>query len=285
MVDTYFKLKQMKIKTIKSVLVVAFLTILASCSSDDDNAAIIDAGGVSDAELYFDNGVAGDAFFLGGIYTNSNNETLTVNRLNYIISNVVLIDTDGNEFVYPKEESYFVISEEADMHTVYLHDIPVGNYAKVKFGIGVDEQRYLQGETAQQSFWDLAAEHNLTWTWSTGYRFINFEGTFTSPLVDGDKIFQMHQGSNSSIDNYREVTLNLPTTARVRENENPSIHIKTDISLLLDGETKILLGDNMNQAGTGASIMGGENLIHIANNSLDMFVVDHIHNGSGDNHE
>lgn len=275
----------MKTKTIKSVLLIAFLTILTSCSNDDNNDVIVDTETLGNAELYFDNGVAGDAFFLGGIYTNSNNETLTINRLNYIISNVVLIDADGNEFVYPKEESYFVISEEADIHTVHLNDILAGNYTKVKFGIGVDEQRYLQGETAQQSFWNLAAEHNLTWTWSTGYRFINFEGTFTSPLVDGDKIFQMHQGSNSSTDNYREVTLNLPTTARVRENENPSIHIKTDINVLLDGETKIVLGENLNEAGTGASVMGGENLIHIANNSLDMFVVDHVHNGSGDHHE
>ena len=274
----------MKIKTIKPIVLAAFLTILASCSSDDDNTVITDAGGVGDAELYFDNGVAGDAFFLGGIYTNSNNETLTVNRLSYIISNVVLIDNEGNEFVYPKEESYFVISEEADIHTVHLHDIPVGNYTKVKFGIGVDQQRYLQGETAQQSFWDLAAEHNLTWTWSTGYRFINFEGTFTSPNVDGDKIFQVHQGSNSSTDNYREVTLNLPTTARVRVNENPSIHIKTDVNVILDGETKIPLGENMNQAGTGASIMGGQNLIYIAENILDMFVVDHVHNGAGNHH-
>ncbi len=34
-----------------------------------------------------------------------------------------------------------------------------------------------------------------------------------------------------------------------------------------------------------AAIMGGQNLIDIADNSLKMFVVDHVHNGEGTHHE
>ena len=150
----------------------------------------------------------------------------------------------------------------------------------MRLGIGVDQQRYLQGETEQQSFWDLATANDLTWTWSTGYRFINFEGAFTANGSEA-KDFQVHQGSNTATDNYREVTLDLPTTARVREGEAPSIHIMADANVILDGINKIKLGDNLNQAGTAASIMGGENLIKIAQNTQSMFTVDHVHNGAG----
>lgn len=268
--------------TIKYVAVAAMALLFASCSDDDNNTAQPNTFG--DAEVYFDNGVAGDALTLGTNYTNSNGETLKIERLSYIVSNFVLIDENGNSFTYPKEDSYFVISEEDNRLTAHLENIPAGNYKQIKFGIGVDNQRYLQGETAQQSFWDLAAQHDLTWTWSTGYKFILFEGTFTTPLAAGEKGFMVHQGSNTATDNYREVTLNLPTTARVRTGDLPSIHVKSDVNVLLDGTNKISLFANLNPAGTSAGIMGGENLVKIAANSLSMFTVDHVHNGSGTAH-
>lgn len=274
----------MKFQLKNTIAILALTFLFVSCSSDDDSSSVTE-GTSGDVELYFDNGVNGDALILGSTYTNSNGESLTINRLNYIISNIVLIKADGTEYTYPKEESYFVISAEGDLLTAHLENVPAGDYTQLKFGIGVDEQRYLQGETAQQSFWDLATEYNLTWTWSTGYRFINFEGTYTSPEVDGEKAFQVHQGSNTATDNYREVTLSLPTTARVREGEMPNIHLKTDANVILDGINKIKLADNINEAQTATAIMGGENLITIAENTLDMFVVDHVHNGGNSSHE
>lgn len=270
---------------IKNIFAVILMIItLGACSSDDSGDKIIE-GETGDVGLFFDNGVNGDALILGNSYTNSNGEKLTINRFNYIVSNIVLIKADGSEYVYPKQESYFVIAQEGSLFNVDLENVPAGDYTKIKFGIGVDQQQYLQGETAQQSFWDLASANNLTWTWSTGYRFVIFEGTFattTNPEVSYN--FQVHQGSNSATDNYREVTLDLPNTALVRAGMIPSIHLKTDLSVLLDGATKIKLSDNINGAGTAASIMGGENLIKIAGNSQAMFEVDHVHNGTGGDH-
>lgn len=289
-----------KMKNNKKAIIAFFASslFLTACNSDD-SSSIIEENTFGDAELYFDNGVNGDKLILGNSYKYSNGETLTINRFNYIISNVILIKADGTEYVYPKAKSYFVVSEEADLHTISLENIPAGDYVKVKFGLGVDNQRYLEGETAQQEFWNYAASHNLTWTWSTGYRFINFEGTFTPATAakhedpaheepgtgtPGMYNFQIHQGSNTATDNYREITLNLPTTARVRKGDKPSIHIITDANKIADGTNKIVLKDNLNAAGTNASIMGGENLIKIAENTLQMFTVDHVHNGGGTHH-
>ena len=268
------------INTATMIMVVTALFV--SCNNDD--TASVNPAESGDLELFFDNGVAGDALILGNTYTNSNNESLTIDRFNYIVSNIELIAEDGTTYTYPKESSYFVVSQEAGLHTAHLQGVPAGNYRKIRFGIGVDRQRYLQGETAQQSFWDLAVEHHLTWTWSTGYRFITFEGEFTGPSIANPLVFQVHQGSTSATDNYRQVTLDLPVAARVRKGDKPTIHILADTNVLLDGGNKIILSENLNGTGTAASVMGGENLVKIAQNSLKMFTVDHVHNGSG-NHE
>jgi len=277
-------------KTIQTFIILCLISfILVSCSSDDSEN-FNPKEEVGQVEFYFDNGVNGDKLILGNTYKNKNKESLTINRFNYIISNVVFIKADGSEYKYPSAKSYFIISEEAKINTAEFKDIPVGDYTKIRFGIGVSQQRYLEGETAQQEFWDYATIHDLTWTWSTGYRFINFEGTFTTEETQttGSSIesynFQIHQGSNTSTDNYREVTLNLPTTARIRNNEKPSIHVIADANKIVDGTNKIVLYNNLNATGSNASIMGGENLIKIAENSLSMFKVDHVHNGSGTHH-
>lgn len=266
----------MKNSYFKIAAFAAATTLFISCSDDDTATGFTGSG---EAEVFFDNGVAGNNLLLGVAgMSNSNGESLTINKLNYIVSNFTLIDENGQEYDYPANSSYFVISEEGQLNTVHLEDIPAGNYKKIRFGIGVDQQRYLQGETAQQSFWDLATLYDLTWTWSTGYKFINMEGTFTSSQSPEPKVFQVHQGSNTATDNYREVTLDLPTTARVREDMTPSIHIIADANVILDGANKISLFQNLNPAGTSAAIMGGENLIKIAANTTAMFSVDHVHN-------
>lgn len=262
----------------KIAAVMAATALFASCSNNDDN--VITEGTTGDVELYFDNGVNGDALVLGESYPNSNGEDITIDRFNYIISNVVLIKNDGTEYVYPKSESYFIISQEFGFLTVHLENVPAGDYKKVRFGIGVDVTRYQQGQETQQEFWNLAVANMMGTAWAEGYTFVNFEGSFIDASEHGSHSevpFSLHQNSLDN-DNYREVTLTLPTTARVREGEMPNIHIMADANVLLDGEEKILLHDNI--TGEQAAITG-DNLVKAADNSLQMFTVDHVHNGSG----
>jgi len=267
----------------RSHYITAFLALTAlfvSCS-DNDTAETI-AGTVGNAQLYFDNGIDGSSLSLGKTYTNANGEHLTISRLTYIISNIVFIKEDGTEYAYPKTNSYFVVNHETQSLTVKLENIPAGDYKKVRFGVGVDKAQYQLGQAAQQTFWDLAVANKLGTDWASGYRFLNFEGTFTSAAVTTQTPFAVHTGNSSSADNYREVTLLLPTTARVRTTIAPSIHIKTDINLLLDGANKIVLGSSLDAGGTSATIDTGVNVAKIADNTPSIFKVDHVHNESGD---
>ena len=131
--------------------ILSLVITLSSCSSDDD--ATQELSGENNLTIEFDNSVNGDDLLLGtSTYTNSNNETLTINRFNYIVSNFVLIDAEGNEYVYPKDDSYFVVSEEEAMNEVVLENIPAGDYVAMRFGVGVDQEKYLQGAASQGDF-------------------------------------------------------------------------------------------------------------------------------------
>jgi hypothetical protein len=92
-------------------------------------------------------------------------------------------------------------------------------------------------------------------------------GAFSTASVPDVTPFALYQGGNS---NYTQVTLNLPSTARVRHDEQPSIHVKTDVNVLLDGTNKIKLSDNI--TGGMALIISGANLANIAVNTQQMFV-------------
>src|SRR5690606_41193602 len=74
------------------------------------------------------------------------------------------------------------------------------------------------------------------WSWAAGYKFLNFEGTFTSETVTEPTDFKIHMGSlGSDLDLYREVTLELPTNALVSDDLSPGIHLKIDAGKILVG--------------------------------------------------
>lgn len=263
------------------------IVMLSSCTSSDDEVLIIEKDEKGTMEWFFDHTLMGDKMLLDvAARTNGNGERLTIKRFNYIVSNIVLIDENGASFTYPKDESYFIINSEKEEFVVQLKNIPAGNYTKVKFGLGVDQSKYLRGEEEQQELWDLAATHNMTWSWITGYKFFNMEGTFTSNKVEGSPRFSLHIGSHgTNLDNYKEVEINLPSIARVRETIKPSVHFMVDANKLIDGEHKIILSEAMNPAGTAASIMvNAVKAPKIMENATKMFHVDHVHN-DGQSHE
>lgn len=267
----------MRSNTFIFILSIALTALYTSCSSDDDTSALTGEGQVS---IAFDNGVAGDDLILHtSAYTNTNGERLTIDRLTYIVSNFTLTDDEGNTYVYPKDDSYFIISEESDKTEITLNGIPAGNYTRIKFGVGVDQEKYLQGAEGQGDFLAEAETEEMMWSWQAGYKFLNFEGTFTSGSVTEATEFKIHMGSHgSSLDNYREVTLDLGTNAIVSETMSPLIHLAVDADKILNGTNKIVLSEQ------AVIMISEEKSPMISENATEMFSVDHVHNGSGSHH-
>ena len=260
-----------QLKKIAAVVVIAIS--LFSCSNDDE---VISGNG--NLKLEFDNVYNANNLAFDTPYTNSNGEVVKINKLKYIVSNIVLTKADGTTFTLPKSQSYFIVDEAtAASALLNLPNIPAANYTKVSFGIGVDQAQFNLGATGQGDFLALAQTAGMMWSWSAGYKFLAFEGTFISSTVTTATSFMVHTGQTGTDYNYTTVTLNLPTNALVRTTITPQVHIMADISKVLDGSNKISLTAS-NGMGMGAMIMSGDKLPLITSNLPTMFSVEHVHN-------
>lgn len=246
---------------------------IISCTSDDENLE----GQTGTLTLKFDNGVGDQDFIFGTSYNKSNGESYKLTTLKYIISNVKVKNSKGNLFIYPTESNVFIVDEangnNAGEIFIVLNNVPATDYTEITFGIGIDQDRYALGADGQGDFLAEAQEAGMMWSWATGYRFMHFDGTYTDATVT-DGALALHMGSvGTSLDNYREVTLTLPNTVRVREKAQPEIHIKADIAKVFDGEIFVNFADGYNQVHTNAATTPV-----IANNLKGIFEVHHVHN-------
>lgn len=260
-------------KITKLVFAILLCASMISCASDDENIE----GQTGTLTLKFDNGVGNQDFIFGTSYNKSNGESYKLTALKYIISNVRVKDSKGNIFTYPTESNVFIVDEAKGNNAgeifITLNNVAAADYTEVTFGIGIDQERYALGAEGQGDFLVQAQEAGMMWAWATGYRFMRFDGTYTDATVT-DGALALHMGSvGTSLDNYREVTLTLPNTVRVRENAQPEIHIEADISKVFDGETSVNFVDGYNQVHTNETTTPV-----IANNLKGIFEVHHVHN-------
>lgn len=270
-------------KYIKIIFIIVFSIGIISCNSDDDNAIL--EGETGEVQLKFENGFAN----LGNIVLNQTTQTSAnvqkhlFTTLKYVVSNITLIKSDGTEFAYhyndPDKGAFIINQEDAVGGVIYLNlnEIPQGQYNKIRFGLGIDQQAYLLGHDGQATFWSNATEEGMVWSWAAGYIFAKIEGKYGTSSADTD--FMNHTGNmgdvaqNGTPDLYREITLDLPNTAQVTSQIVPSIHILADWNHYLSGETHLTL-DPANENAMGSS----QHLVDITNNLTKMFRVDHVHN-------
>ncbi|WP_396603295.1 MbnP family protein [Algibacter sp. R77976] len=262
-------------KLIKFTFALLVCAAITSCSSDDSTEDL--TGQTGDIVLKFDNGVGDQDFIFGTSYDKSNDESFKLETLKYIVSNIRLTDNEGNTFMYPSDSNVFIVNE-ADGNTageiwVTLNDIDAANYTAITFGIGIDQERFALGADGQGDFLTEAQDEGMLWSWASGYKFIRFDGTYSTSTVT-DEGLNLHMGSvGTSLDNYKETTLSLPNEVLVREDKTPEIHIKADIMMAFDGVTSVSFTDGYDQVHVDAV----ETPV-IATNVASMFSVHHVHN-------
>ncbi|MCL1691469.1 hypothetical protein CMU59_12180 [Elizabethkingia anophelis] len=274
----------MKIYKLLSLLSIGItLFILSSCRNSDSTETEDTTPG--NLQIKFENGFnnLGDIVLGQTVQTSSGGQKHNFTTLKYIVSNIVLIDENGKEFKYNynnSDKGAFIIDQaEAKAGIVYidLADIPRNNYKKIRFGLGISQSAYLLGQDGQGIFWQKAKAAGMAWSWAAGYIFTKLEGNYGSATADTK--FMNHCGNmgntsaNNTADLYREITLNLPMTARVTKNIKPSIHILADLNQYLSGQTALTLNKD-NEMAMGSN----QHLVNVTNNITKMFRVDHVHN-------
>lgn len=202
-------------------------------------------------------------------YTNAAGEEYKITKFKYYISNIKLKKADGSEYTVP--ESYYLIdasSTASGLVSVNLTNVPTGNYTSMSYIIGVDSARNVSG--AQTGALDPA--NGAFWSWNSGYIFMMFEGTSPQSTAT-DHVLQYHVGGfrNSTNTNaLKTVDLSFGTsTLRVTKVGTPSIHLMVEASKV---------AKNRSFASKPAVHMPGADAIAIANDYVNMFSFDHIHN-------
>lgn len=274
----------MKIYKFLSILFCTItLSVVSSCRNNDDNDIQDTTPG--NLQVKFENGFnnLGDIVLNQTTQTSVNGQKHQFSTLKYIVSNISLFDENGNEFKYnynnPDKGAFIINQSEATGGIVYINlsEIPKGNYKKIKFGLGISPDAYLLGQDGQGVFWEKAKEEGMSWSWAAGYIFTKLEGKYGTSSPDTE--FMNHCGNmgdtttNGTPNLYREITLDLPTTARVTNDIVPSIHILADLNQFLSGQTALTL-DSSNDMSMGSS----QHLVNVSDNISKMFRVDHVHN-------
>ncbi|MFP3596030.1 MbnP family protein [Chryseobacterium sp. SIMBA_029] len=274
----------MKIYKFLSLFFIAFTVItLTSCSSSEEDTTDLTTSGK--LQLKFENGFnnLGDIVLNQTTQTSSQGQKHQFSALKYMISNISLIDENANEFKYnennPDKGAFIIDQADAVAGIIYLNlnEIPKNNYKKIKFGLGLSQNAYLLGQDGQAEFWNKAKQKGMSWSWAAGYVFVKLEGKYGTGAPNTE--FMNHTGNmgnvtaNNTPDLYREIILNLPTTARVTNQITPSIHILANLNQYLSGDIPLTLST------TNDMMMGSsQHLVNVTNNITKMFKVDHVHN-------
>lgn len=177
----------------------------------------------------------------------SGTKTYNFNKLRYWVSNVSLVDENGQSFEVPN--SYYLVEETGAINltgvnndlatTIYpatkrenieLRDIPAGIYKQIKFAVGVaqkynDNLSLQAGELSQ-----LNGMTNVSWMWLTSYIFSSVSGKVTE--AGSTKNISVETGLNA---NYKTVSIDLNQALRIGSNKKSTIALNVDVSKIFDG--------------------------------------------------
>lgn len=264
-----------------TIAIAALSLTFAACTKSSDTAPEFDPNDKGILEIKFDN-IAGNANLQTGVnYTNAAGEQFNVDFLQYYISNIRLVREDGQEYVVPQDESYFLIKEsEAASQVVSIPNVPAGNYSRIRFVIGVDSLRNTMDVSRRTGVLDVAgAGRGMYWSWNSGYIFVKMEGTSPQAITASNATgrYRYHIGgfggySSATINNIKTRTLDLGNDrARVRKNTRPSVHVTVDVLRMFTGTANISLATN-------STVMFSPFSTTVSANYVNMFQYDHVHN-------
>ena len=174
----------MKMKLLLIIVVIG----LVSCSSDEEKASDILISVTNSQNWDGENITVSD---LGTTeFIDENGEILKIERLRYLISKVILTNSNADEI----EIGTYKLIDLADNNTLnYATNIviPPGTYTGISFVYGFNEE-----DNTDQAYPDL---NTASWSWPEmlggGYHFMQLDGTFTSPTNISPLPFNYHNGT------------------------------------------------------------------------------------------
>ncbi len=228
-----------------SILGLLITAILFSCKKDE--SVQYNPNNKAELSIEFDNIVGESDLQLNtGSYTNANGEVFKITKLKYYVSNFVLTNTNGVNYVVPQDSCYFLIDESNDSTQLPILHIPEGEYKTLSFTIGVDSLRNTMDISKRTGTLDPSTTAlDMYWSWNSGYIFFKLEGTSPVSPAPGN-IFEYHIGgfggyNIATTNNLKKITLDLTQrgTAQVKSGKKTNIHLLVNILKAINGATNL----------------------------------------------
>lgn len=228
----------------QSLIFGIILSSLVFWGCPDDNPTIPEPGLF---ELNFRTTVSGQSFDKEVVYENIQGRKYYLDRFDLYISNIILIDGEGNEELLSDVE-LFDMTEPGANKTDHgdgvfkAFQVDAGTYKGVRFSIGVPDSLNLLDPATYGENHPLSTFNNMHWSWAAGYRFMVLEGKIDSSLTaDGSAIAKplvYHTGLNSL---YRTVEYALPEHSFIiGEKEELQFIIEIDLNRFFYTQTDTL---------------------------------------------
>ena len=131
------------------------------------------------------------AFAFNQATTNNLDNSFTVTRLEYYISEIKLIHDGGTVTSIP--DSYILVDASSPT-SVNLGSYNITNLESISFGIGVESPKNNEDPNLYPATHPLGPKSpSMHWGWSAGYRFVALEGNTGASL---NEMFQIHALGN-----------------------------------------------------------------------------------------
>lgn len=178
-------------KTLKNLLLLAFVFTFLSCDDkDDDPVTPTPTSGTLTINFnhYWDGEKVTSADFDDTVFLNADGEKLTISRLRYLISNLTLHQANGTN---TKLSDYYLV-DLAGLNSntsITIDDAPVGTFSNATFTFGFNETDNVDG-----GYTDL---NSASWNWPAmlggGYHFMQLDGKYGTTGTENP--FNYHMGT------------------------------------------------------------------------------------------
>jgi len=162
----------------KIVSLFCLLVILISCNSSDDSGSVAEVSTTFKFTHNWDGALIRHYNFGPIQYVNAHGETIGLERLRYVISDIIFTKENGEEI---ELDVYNLVDLTNEVNTEYTPNtrIPIGNYTNVSFTFGLDN------EDNAENYTDLnSASFNVPEMIGGGYHYMQFDGKFINSNME-----------------------------------------------------------------------------------------------------
>ena len=184
-------------------------------------------------------------------YVTKTNDTVTITKMKFYLSNIVLELEDGSE--YKESNSFHLVDAETLSSSEFnLKNVPDLKVKKIRFNIGIDSLT----NVSEKFDGDLDPALGMYWAWNTGYINMKLEGK-SSSCTNLKKEFQFHIGGYLPKQNaLQKIELNVT--------ESQNIIIKVELDRWLDA---------LSLKETNSIMIPGEKALAMAQKYKNMFQI------------